>query len=195
MATRSSSFRIVVLAASAGGLTALGKVLAQLPAEFALPIAIVQHIDPNRDSLLAEILGRRTALSVKQAAARDVLLPGTVYVAPPGAHLIVAAGGSLQLAQTELVHFSRLSADRLFESAARAFGPAIAVILTGTGTDGAAGAAAVRAGGGVVIAQDEATSAFFGMPHAAIEAGAVDYVVPLDEIAPTVIRLAGSDTR
>ena len=67
--------------------------------------------------------------------------------------------------------------------------------MTGTGTDGAAGAAAVRAGGGVVIAQDEATSAFFGMPHAAIEAGAVDYVVPLDEIAPIVMRLAGSDAR
>jgi two-component system chemotaxis response regulator CheB len=102
----------------------------------------------------------------------------------------VTAGGGLSLADTAPVNFSRPSADRLFESAARAFGPVIAVILTGTGRDGTAGATAVRAGGGVVIAQNEATSEFFSMPHAAIKAGAVDYVLPLDDIAPALMRLA-----
>jgi len=153
----------------------------------------VQHIDPHHVSRLAEILGRRAQVRVKQADDGDVLAPGVAYIAPPGQHLVVAGGGMLTLTNTAPVHFSRPSADRLFESAARAFSPAIGVILTGTGTDGATGAAAIKASGGVMIVQDEATSAFFGMPHAAIDAGAVDYILPLDEIAATLVRLAGSD--
>jgi two-component system chemotaxis response regulator CheB len=187
------AFRVVVVAASAGGLTALSTVLGRLPASFPLPLAVVQHIDPNHVSRLAEILGRRTALRMRQADDGDLLVPGTAFIAPPGHHLVIAGGGMLHLTDTAPVHFSRPSADRLFESAARAFGPAIGVILTGTGIDGATGSAAIKAGGGIVIVQDEATSAFFGMPQAAIDAGGVDYVLPLDEIAATVIRLAGSD--
>ena len=102
-----------------------------------------------------------------------------------GAHIVLEHGAP--------VHFARPSADRLFESAAEACGPVIAVVLTGSGSDGACGATAIRAAGGVVIAQDEASSAFFGMPHAAIERGAVDYVLPLDEIAPALVRLAMTD--
>jgi two-component system chemotaxis response regulator CheB len=186
-------FRVVVIAASAGGLAALSRTLAQLPSNFPLPIAIVQHIDPNHISVLASLLGRKTALQVRQAADGDLLEPGVVHIAPPAHHLVVSGGGSLRLTVTDPVRFSRPSADRLFESAARAFGPAIAVILTGTGGDAAAGAQAIKAGGGFVIAQDEATSEFFGMPHAAIATGAVDRVLPLDEIAPTLVQLAGVD--
>jgi two-component system, chemotaxis family, protein-glutamate methylesterase/glutaminase len=188
-----ATYRIVVVAASAGGLTALTAVLGRLPATFGLPVAVVQHIDPHHVSRLADILGRRARLRVKEADDGDLLEAGAVYIAPPAHHLVVAGGGTLKLTDTAPVHFSRPSADRLFESAARAFGPAIGVILTGTGTDGATGAAAIKAGGGVMIVQDEATSAFFGMPHAAIDAGAVDYILPLGEIAPTLVRLAGND--
>ena len=106
--------------------------------------------------------------------------------------MIIVPGGAIALTQTVPVHFVRPSADELFESAARSFSPAIAVILTGTGTDGATGAAAVKARGGTVIAQDEATAAFFGMPHAAIETGVVDYVLPLDDIPQRLINLARS---
>jgi len=187
------AFRAVVVAASAGGLTALAALLGRLPAAFPLPLAIVQHIDPKRDSRLAEILGRRAMMHVKEAEDGELLLPGVAVIAPPARHLTIAGGGMVRLTDTAPVHFSRPSADRLFESAARAFGPVIGVILTGTGTDGATGAAAVKAGGGIVIVQDEATSAFFGMPNAAIQAGAVDYIQPLDEIAVTLMRLAGSD--
>ena len=187
-----SPFRLVVIAASAGGLSALSRVLAALPSNFPLPLAIVQHLDPNHVSRLADILGRRTTLAVKEAEADDLLTSGVVYIAPPGWHMIIVPGGAIALTQTVPVHFVRPSADELFESAARSFGPAIAVILTGTGTDGATGAAAVKARGGTVIAQDEATAAFFGMPHAAIATGVVDFVLPLDDIPQRLINLARS---
>lgn len=189
-------FHLVAIGASAGGLPALSAVLSRLPADFPLPIAIVQHIDPVHESLLADILGRCTHLRVREGADDDPLLPGTVYVAPPGWHMEVSAESGcsrIALEHSEPLHFVRPSADRLFESAAAACGPIIGVVLTGNGTDGAVGAEAIRRAGGVVIAQDEATSAFFGMPHAAIEHGAVDHVLPLKEIAPALLRLAKSD--
>jgi two-component system, chemotaxis family, protein-glutamate methylesterase/glutaminase len=185
-------FRVVVVGASAGGLTAIAQLLTRLPLDFPLPLAVVQHIDPNHVSLIADILGRRTKLPVKQAEAHDILTPGVVYVAPPGCHMVIVAGGAIQLTHTEPVHFVRPSADELFESAARSFGPAIAVILSGCGADGATGATAVKALGGIVIVQDEATSTFFGMPQAAIDSGAVDYVLPLDDIAARLVNLAGA---
>jgi len=171
----------------------LTRLLGRLPATFPLPVAIVQHIDPKRESRLAEILGRRASMRVKEAEDGELLVPGTAVIAPPARHLTIAGGGIVRLTNTAPVHFSRPSADQLFASAARAFSPVIGVILTGTGTDGAEGAAAVKAAGGVVIVQDEATSDFFGMPNAAIHAGAVDYILPLEEIAATLMQLAGSD--
>ena len=185
-------FRVVVAAASAGGLSALATVLHGLPSDFGLPIAIVQHIDPTHASRVADILARRTVLHVKEAESGDILMPAGVYVAPPDAHMLVVAGGGIRLSHEEPVRYLRPAADRLFMSAADAFGPAIAVILTGTGADGADGAAAVKAGGGLVIAQDETTSQFFGMPHAAIERGFVDVVLPLTAIAGALVQLAGS---
>lgn len=186
-------FQLVAMAASAGGLHALSAVLGGLPRDFPLPIAVVQHLDPGRESMLASILGRRTVLAVKQAVAHEPLLGGTVYVGPPGWHLLVGGGKCVRLAQSEPVHHVRPSADRLFESAARHGGPVIAVILTGTGVDGAAGAAAVRAAGGRVIVQDEATSEFFGMPQAAIDRGAVDDVLALGAIAERLVELTRAE--
>jgi two-component system chemotaxis response regulator CheB len=180
---------MVAVGASAGGLSALAALLAGLPADFPVPIAIVQHLDPDRHSLLAKILGRRTPLVVKEAAADDVFTKGIVYVAPPGYHLVVGAGRVATLTHTARVHFVRPSADRLFQSVAASCAPAIAVVLTGTGTDGAAGLTAIKAAGGVTIVQDLATSAFAGMPQAAIETGAVDFILPLDDIGPRLIEL------
>jgi two-component system chemotaxis response regulator CheB len=113
-----------------------------------------------------------------------------VLVAPPGHHLEIVADGGARLTDTAPVHFSRPSADRLFESAARSCGVISGVILTGAGMDGAAGAVAVRAAGGHVIVQDRATSACFGMPRAAIDAGAADDILPLQNIGPAVLQLA-----
>jgi two-component system chemotaxis response regulator CheB len=178
----------VALAASAGGLRALTEVLAALPANIPVPLVVVQHLDPRHRSLMAEILGRRTALRVVQASGGEPLEPGTAYIAPPDHHLLVEPGGVLALTRTELVHFVRPSADLLFESAAAAYrSGAIAVVLSGSGTDGAMGVKAIKKMGGTVIVQDE--SEFAGMPDAARETGVADFVLPLNEIAPALKTL------
>ena len=185
-------YSLVVVAASAGGLAALAELLMALPAEFPLPVAVVQHIDPHRASVLATILSRRTSMRVKEGAAGDVLTPGVVYIAPPNDHMIVAEDATIQLSHAAPIHFLRPSADRLFETAAGMSGRVIAVVLTGTGSDGALGVAAIKAAGGTVIAQDEASSAFFGMPQAAIHTGLVDFVLPLNRIGSALISLAAA---
>jgi two-component system, chemotaxis family, protein-glutamate methylesterase/glutaminase len=187
---RRTPFEVVAIAASAGGLKALSETLSALPADFAAAIVVVQHLDPRHRSLMAEILGRRTTLSVKQAEEGDVLLSGSVFIAPPDHHLLVNHGGMLSLSQSELVHFVRPSADLLFESVAASYRErAIAVVLTGSGSDGSMGVQAVKKMGGTVIAQDERTSEFSAMPNAAVETGAVDFILPLDEISAALVTL------
>ncbi|MBD2694104.1 chemotaxis protein CheB [Anabaena catenula] len=185
-----AAFDIVAMAASAGGLNALSAVLSTLPADFTAAIAIVQHLAPRHPSLMADILDRRTELQVKQAEEGDQLTPKTVYLAPPDRHLLVNCDGTLSLSQSELVHFLRPSADVLFESVADSYkNRAIAVVLTGTGNDGTMGVQAVKKMGGTVIAQDENTAEFFGMPDSAIKSGNVDFILPLNEISPALVSL------
>jgi len=186
------AFDVVAIAASAGGLKALSEALSALPPDFPAAIVVVQHLDPRHRSLMAEILSRRTALAVKQAEHGDALCPGTVWIAPPDNHLLVNPDGTLSLSRSELVHFVRPSADLLFESVAASYKDrAIAVVLTGSGSDGAMGVEAIKKMGGTVIAQDESTSDFSGMPSAAVQTGRVDFVLPLDEIAAALISLMG----
>lgn len=183
-------FEIVALAASAGGLKALTDVLAALPRDFPAAIVVVQHLDPRHRSLMAEILGKRTALRVSEAREGDRLEPGRAYIAPPNQHLLVNPDGKLSLSQTELVHFVRPSADLLFESVAASHKErAIAVVLSGSGRDGAMGVKAIKKMGGTVIVQDAKTSEFFGMPEAAQQTGSVDFILPLQEIAPALQTL------
>jgi len=188
--TSGAAFDIVAMAASAGGLTALSRVLAALPVDFPAVIVVVQHLDPRHRSLMADILSRRTPLRVKQAQEGEQVSPATVYIAPPNRHLLVNSDGTLSLSQSEMVHFLRPSADLLFESVAASYRErAIAVVLTGTGSDGAMGVQAIKKMGGTVIAQDEESSEFFGMPGAAIHSGSVDFVLPLDEIPTALVTL------
>jgi two-component system chemotaxis response regulator CheB len=185
-----AAFDVVALAASAGGLTALSRVLSVLPADFPAAIVVVQHLDPRHRSLMADILSRRTLLRVKQAREGDRLSPGTVYIAPPNRHLLVNPDGTLSLSQSELVHFVRPSADLLFESVAASYKDrTIAVVLTGTGSDGNMGVQAIKKMQGTVIAQDEASAEFFRMPGAAIQTGCVDFILPLDEIPSALVTL------
>lgn len=139
---------------------------------------------------MADILSRRTPLKVRQAEEGDRLAPATAYIAPPDRHLLVNPDGTLSLSQSELVHFLRPSADLLFESVAASYKHrAIAVVMTGTGRDGAMGVQAIKKMGGTVIVQDETTAEFFGMPGAAIQTGQVDFILPLDEIASALVTL------
>jgi two-component system chemotaxis response regulator CheB len=179
---------VIATASSAGGISALITVLGALPADLRAAVLAVQHVDRGRRSYLPDILERRIALRVKAAAARDRIEEGVAYVAPPNEHLLLNEDASLALTHTELVHFVRPSADLLFESVAAAAGPrGIAVVLTGSGKDGAIGTRAMHERGGHVIVQDEATSDYFGMPGSAIAEGFVDEILPLDEIASAIM--------
>ena len=185
-----AAFDVVALASSAGGIAALSEILGSLPGDFPAAIVVVQHLDPRHRSLMADILRRRTALNVAQAAEGDYIRAGTVYIAPPDRHLLVNANGTLSLSHSELVHFVRPSADLLFESVAASYrNRAIAVVLTGTGSDGSMGIGAIKKMGGTVVAQDQASAEFSGMPGAAIRTGNADFVLPLDEIAPALVTL------
>lgn len=185
-----ASVDVVAIAASRGGIQALSKVVSALPATFPVAIVVVQHVDPHSPNLLPGLLSRMTALKVKSAIAGDRLQAGTVYVAPPDWHVMVSAHGTIELSQTLPIHFSRPSVDVLFESLAEHIGSrSIAVILTGTGRDGADGIQQVKQKGGITIAQDPKTAEFFAMPQAAIATHAVDWVLPLDQIAATLIKL------
>jgi two-component system chemotaxis response regulator CheB len=184
------SYDVVAIAASAGGLNAINVVLSNLPASFPAAIVVVQHLDPRHRSLMAEILSRNTSLAVKQAIDGEMMLPGKVYIAPPDRHLLVNADGTLALSQSELVHFVRPSADLLFESVAASHKErSIAVVLTGTGSDGSMGVQAIKKMGGTVICQDVANAEFNGMPLAAMQTKCVDFSLPLDDIAAALVTL------
>ena len=186
-------FDIVALAASAGGLKALTEVLAALPAKFPTAIVVVQHLDPRHRSLMAEILGRRTAIKVREAVDGERIQAGIAYIAPPDRHLLINTDGSISLTRTEMVHFLRPSADLLFESVAASFRErAIAVVLSGTGTDGSMGVKAIKKTGGTVIVQDQRSAEFSGMPDAAERTGLADFILPLEEIAGALQTLVGA---
>jgi two-component system chemotaxis response regulator CheB len=189
---RQLATRVVAIAASSGGLAALSEVLRTLPASLPAAILVLQHLAADQRSHLAEILAGRTPLGVRQAAQGMCIEDGEVYVAPPGAHLLVGAGGRLVLSQLPPVHWCRPSADRLFASLGARYGPrAIAVVLTGYGVDGAEGAQVLRRQGGIVLVQDDATATCPDMPRAARQAGGVDRVLPLGDIATELETLVG----
>lgn len=183
---------VVAIVGSAGGIAAMGNVLGRLPRDLDAAVLILLHLMPGHPSMLARILARRTDLTVRRAEDGDILEPGIVYVAGPDAHLLVTADGCLRLERSEVVHHVRPSADALLLSIAGEYkGRCFAIVLSGTGVDGAAGAAAVHRAGGWVVAQDRASSEHFGMPGAAILAGGVDAVLSLEEIGPAVVDFAG----
>ena len=187
------TFPVVAMAASAGGLKALSVVLGGLPADFPGAVVIVMHVAPEHKSLLAEILNCRTHLHVAQARTGDHLVPAGVFVATPNHHLFVVKGGRLKLSSSgsEKIHHARPSAEPLFASVAKVYKKnAIAVVLTGGDGDGSTGVQLVKQAGGRVIAQDRPTSQDFSMPESSISTGDVDFILPLQEIAPKLIELA-----
>jgi len=189
------SFPVIAMAASAGGLKALSVILGGLPAHFPAAIAIVMHLAPDHNSILAGILGGRTPLVVKQAHTGDILCRSGVFIAPPNHHLFVTKEGRLELSSSsaEKVHYARPSAEPLFASVAEVYQEAaIAVVLTGGDGDGSFGVQIIKEKGGKVIAQDRLTSQDFSMPETSIKTGDVDFILPLDGIAAKLIELVGA---
>lgn len=186
----SSSINLVVMAASTGGPGALAAILSQLPANFPVPILVVQHVAKGFGADLAAWLGKQTALPTRIAPHGAELKPGEVLVAPDHCHLLVNHLGLAAWQNPAPGDAFCPSADRLFESVATVFGAtAVGVILTGMGQDGAKGLHSLRQTGARTIAQDEASSAIFGMPAAAIQMGAAETIQPLEKIAQTLLGL------
>jgi two-component system chemotaxis response regulator CheB len=197
-----SLVEVVVIGLSTGGPSALEQLLPQLPADFPVPVLIVQHMPKVFTTALAERLDRCCALHVEQAYDGAPLRRGTVWLAPGGSHMEVAerqvlAGergvasreGRVRLHQQELLNHCRPSVDYLFHSAARIYGAGtLAVVMTGMGADGLSGARAVHERGGAVLAQDAATSAVWGMPGRVTEAGIASATLPLPAIAGALRR-------
>ncbi len=188
----SSRVRIVAAATSTGGPAALQRILGGLSQGFPVPIVVVQHITPGFTAGLVEWLGAVSTIQVTIAKQGETLAPGTVYFAPDGRHLGVTRGGTVALSEGPPIGGFRPSGTALFESVAAAYGAStLALILTGMGDDGVAGLRSVRKAGGRVVAQDEATSVVFGMPGAAVAAGLVHTILPIEAIAGHVMGLVG----
>ncbi|MET0962260.1 MAG: chemotaxis protein CheB [Noviherbaspirillum sp.] len=180
----------VVLGGSAGGLEALLRVLSGLPADFSLPLIALLHLPSGGDSKLAEVLGARLAIPVREAGDKQPIAPGTLYVAPGGYHLLVEQDYSFALSCEAPVHYSRPSIDVLMESAADAWRARLAgILLTGANDDGADGLARIGELGGLTVVQDPDEAAIPTMPRAAILRRAPDLILPLARIGALLIEL------
>jgi len=186
-----AKFPFVVIAASTGGPAAVARVVAGLPVDFPSVVLLVLHMPATFTKQFLQQLAEISALPVKELHTTESAKPGIVYLCPGSHHLRISPVGNVRLDADSSVegHRYRPSADMALESAAEyARSLAVAVILTGMGNDGTKGAKAVKAHGGHVIAQDEASSTIFGMPGEAIKAGAVDEVLPLDSISAAIVQ-------
>lgn len=176
-------FPIVVVAASTGGPATLMKFVPAFPSNFPGAVLLVQHMPANFTSQFARQLSEIASMRVKDAEVGEIVTPGTFYVCPGSHHLRISPTGRITLDDGPRISGYRPCADVTLETVSSFAGPmAISVVLTGMGSDGARGVQAIKANGGHVIAQDEATSVIFGMPSEAIRTGAVDQVLPIDSI-------------
>jgi two-component system chemotaxis response regulator CheB len=178
------SIEAVAMGASAGGIEALIVLLEAIPRGFEPSILIVMHIPPSNGDLLPDVLRPHCLAPLREAEDKDVLETGTVYVAPPGYHLLVEPARTLALSVDEPVNFSRPSIDVLFESAAHAYGRGLlGIVLTGANEDGAQGLKAIRSAGGLGWVQDPGTAVASVMPRSAIERAGADRILPLAQLA------------
>jgi two-component system chemotaxis response regulator CheB len=183
----------VAIGASSGALDALSAILPPLPADYPLPIFIVVHLPPEKDSFLASVLGAKCRMNVREAQDKEAIAPGTIYLAPPDYHLLVEQDGMLSLSGEEEVHFSRPSIDVLFETAADAYGSQLlGIVLTGANDDGAGGLRAVVDAGGAAIVQHPSLAFSSSMPQAALDACPEARSMNLDGIAAYLASIPGT---
>lgn len=183
-------YDVIVIGASTGGPKAIEKLLKELPGDLGVPVLVVQHMPKGFTKSFAERLNRCCKIEVLEASDGIRIEKNKVYIAPGGYHMEVIKGGRIQLNEDASIWGVRPAVDKLFISISKVFKERIiSVILTGMGKDGAKGIVTIKAAGGITISQDEKSSTIYGMPKVAYETGAVDYVLPLDEIALKIKNL------
>src|SRR5439155_277799 len=186
-------FPVVGVGASAGGLEALSQLLRNLPSDTGMAFVLVQHLSAKHESILASILARETSMPVQEATEDMPIQPDHVYVIPAGQDMVIK-DGTLGLRPRLPADGRHMPVDLFLRTLADVQGSqAVAIVLSGTGTDGTLGCKAVKAAGGISFAQDPSSARYDGMPRSAIAAGCVDLVLPPDEIAREIQRLAGDD--
>src|SRR5258705_2279486 len=187
----SSSFPVVGIGASAGGLDAFKKLLKAIPDNSGIAYVFVQHLNPNHESLLPELLQKVTGIPVLEIADDIKLVPNHIYIIPSN-KLLVANDGVLQLIPRPPKNINKINLpiDLFFTSLAQVHqSHAIGVVLSGTASDGTQGLKAIKDYGGITFAQDEASAAFDGMPHSAVQAGVVDFILPPEKIPKKIMEL------
>jgi len=183
--------KLVTVGASWGGIEASSTLFSALPADFPVPIVFVQHQRMSSEDRLARLLARKTVLKVVSIEHGMTMQPGSLYIAPAGYHTLMESDGTLALSLHWPVHYSRPSIDELFITAGDVFGRSVAaVLLTGANEDGAVGMRHIAMRGGITVAQDPATAEAPVMPAAAIDAGGVGNILPLEDIADFLIENA-----
>jgi len=191
-ARRTARIEVVAIGISTGGPNALAELIPALPADFPVPIMIVQHMPPLFTKLLAERLATKASIRVHEGNAGEPLTAGSVIIAPGNQHMVVersASGFHIGLNQGPLENSCRPAVDVLFRSASEVFGGGVlAVVMTGMGQDGLHGCEAVHERGGQVFVQDEKSSIVWGMPGFVAEAGLADEILPLNQLAPAIVR-------
>jgi len=187
-----TTHKILAIGASTGGTRAIEDILVRLPADTPGTI-IVQHMPEHFTSSFAQRLDQLCAMEIREAGLNEQIVPGVALIAPGNRHMIVRRSGAKYFAMTKdgpPVHHQRPSVDVLFHSVARQVGPnALGVILTGMGADGAEGLLAMRQAGARTVAQDEASCVVFGMPKSAIDLGAAEQVLPLEDMPGWIIKM------
>lgn len=194
--TREDTYEAIVIGTSAGGLYALAALLGDLPADYPLPLVVVQHRAKDQKDLLEDVLQSKAKIRVRQADEKEAIAGGCVYVAPPDYHLLVEQDRSFSLSVEAQVRYSRPAIDVLFESAAEVYRQRlVGIILTGANDDGTEGMRAVRKYGGLTIAQDPGEAEYPFMPKAAITAGVIRHVWTMAEIKNFLREIAKNECK
>jgi two-component system chemotaxis response regulator CheB len=190
MALQGRIMDAVVIGASAGGVNALMQLLPGMPSGYGLPIVVVLHVKSGRQNQLVEVFQQRVAIPVREAGDKEEVIPGTLYFAPAGYHLLLENDRSFSLSCDAPLHFARPAIDILMETAADVYGARlVGILLTGANDDGAAGMAAIGRAGGLTVVQDPEEANVGVMPLEAIRARTPDLVLPLEQIKQLLLML------
>ncbi|MDD5758244.1 MAG: chemotaxis protein CheB [Desulfobulbaceae bacterium] len=179
-----TDYDAIVIGTSAGGFAALAKILPHLSRALPQAVIVVQHLHPEGGEYIVNFFSQHCSLPVKEAEDKEPILPGVIYIAAAGYHLLIERDKSFSLSLDDKINFARPSIDILFETAAMAYGSRlVGVILTGANADGACGLAAIKASGGLTIVQDPKTAEISFMPQAAFNQAQPDHILDLTGIA------------